>query len=73
MSSKNKSESKAWIAIFPILAILILVSLAMWKRKAIKNRFDNKETKFKKLVKIEIFFKIIVILFCFRLSPIDSK
>jgi hypothetical protein len=34
--------SKAWTVIFPILIILIIVGLGIWKRKELKEYYNKK-------------------------------
>jgi len=40
--------SNGWVAIFPILIVLIVASLAIWKRKEVKSFYDSKMKNSKK-------------------------
>lgn len=43
--SKKVSSSKGWIAIFPILFVVILVVLSIWKRKQLKDFYQKQTVK----------------------------
>ncbi|CAF3624077.1 unnamed protein product [Rotaria sordida] len=38
----NPGSSKAWVVIFPLLAVAVVAGLAVWKRKLLKQMFDRK-------------------------------
>jgi hypothetical protein len=37
-----------WVAIFPILVVLVVVGLLIWKRGPVKNFYDSKMKKTKR-------------------------
>jgi len=44
-SGKQSESSIAWIAVFPILILVIIVGLIIWKRKELKECLFKKQDK----------------------------